>query len=123
MAKDICGIFKIGVNMKKCCLLIALLMYGGACFANSSFATVGISTLIVHDSGDYIILGLSSPLVTNENCPNKNELVLKKSHPSFDQMYAAILSAFHANTEFKGWVDGCRESWGMPILTRIDLVK
>jgi hypothetical protein len=109
--------------MKNLLILILLISTSNLCSANNSFSETKISKLILHDNGTAIIIGLTSPLVTLEACSNKNELVLKKDHPLFNEMYAAILSAFHANTKFQGWVNGCYPSWGMPVLTRMDFLK
>ena len=103
-------------------IFLSLMFLSESTNANSRFSRTTISGVVVHDFGNEILLELSSTVTNEENCTTNNMLALKKSHPSFDQMYSAILSAFHASTEIEGWVNACHE-WRMPILTRLDLKK
>jgi hypothetical protein len=90
--------------------------------ANSQFSRTTINGVIVHDFGNDIILELSSEVTNSEGCTSNNVLALKKTHPSFDEMYSAVLSAFHAGTSIQGWVNGCHQ-FNMPILTLLNLKK
>ncbi|MDR0237814.1 hypothetical protein [Acinetobacter sp.] len=89
------------------------------------FTTSKISQLIVHDSGD-IIIQLNGNVANSENCTLSDRLVLQRSHISFKEMYAALLSSFHSQTSVSGFVNGCSNEWqskGMPYLIRLDLSK
>lgn len=109
-------------NAVKPFLLLFILVSSSLSQANSSFSSTTISGVVVHDFGNEIIIELANSVSNGEDCSINSSFVLLKSHPSFDQMYAAILSAFHAGTKIEGWVNGCH-SWSMPILTRLDLKK
>lgn len=85
--------------------------------ANSSFSEAQIDRLIVHDSGDILIIFPSSVNSTECGAP-ADMLKLDGSSPLFDKIYPAILSAFHSRTTVSGWVNGCD---GSPLLTRLDL--
>lgn len=56
------------------------------------FTTSKISQLIVHDSGG-IIIQLNGSVANSENCTTPDRLVLQRSHISFKEMYAALLSS------------------------------
>lgn len=103
-------------------LLLFLLFSSFVAQANSQFSETTIEAFIVHDYGTEIIITLPGNVSNGEGCTNNFQLVLTTSHPLFDQMFSVLLSAFHADTSFYGWVNGCH-AMGMPILTRIDLQK
>ncbi|WP_445114748.1 hypothetical protein [Acinetobacter sp. WZC-1] len=89
------------------------------------FIASKISQLIVHDSGD-IIIQLNGSVANSENFTMLDRLVLQRSHISFKEMYAALLSSFHSQTSVSGFVNGCSGEWqskGMPCLIRLDLSK
>jgi len=90
-------------------------------YANSSFSETSISKFIVHDNGNMIVLSLSAAITNQENCSSNTQLILKIEHPAFNQMYAALLSTFHAGKKFTGWVNGCH--YGAPIITRLDIKR
>ncbi len=108
--------------MKKIFLTLCFsFLLSSSAFANSSFGLSKINTLVVHDSGAYVIVVLKSPVASGEGCTSSSELKLKVDHPLFKVMYATLLTALQSQTPVQGWVNGCdgRE----PILTRLDISK
>lgn len=106
----------------KCLVFAFLLFFPFFSHANSQFSYTTIDELIIHDYGTEILITLPGNVSNGEGCSISSQLVLRTSHPLFDQMYAALLSAFHSGTTFNGWVNGCH-SWGMPVLTRLNLKR
>ncbi|MCS4296856.1 MULTISPECIES: hypothetical protein [Acinetobacter] len=108
-------------------ILIALcfnLLFCNSVFANSPFSPTKISGLVVHDNGTDIIIELKANVATGEGCQITNQVVLRKTHPLFKEVYAALLSAFHSQTVIQGWINGCHTiGERRPILTRLDLKK
>lgn len=102
-------------------LMVLVLMVANTSSANSQFSVTNIEKFIIHDSGQEIILVLDKNVNNNESCPINNQIVLLRSHISFNELYAALLSAFYSGTNFNGWVNGCQRD--RPILTRLDLIK
>lgn len=94
-------------------------------YALSEFSRTKIAKLIIHDSGDVIVL-FKSNVVTGERCQNTGQVVLQRSDPFYKDRYAALLSAFHGQTTISGYVNGCSTEWqskGTAYLIRIDLEK
>lgn len=105
-------------------LLVGLfLCIGTTAFANSSFEPGRITIITLHDSNQYIVIYLDGGVITEEPCNSKQALYLDRNHPFFKEMYAALLSAFHAGTPVQGWVNGTGGWGGFPKLTRLDLIK
>jgi hypothetical protein len=90
-------------------------------FANSGFYNSKISAITIHDYWNVLVIELKSPVATGEGCAVSNAVVLQKNHYMFKEMYAALLSAFHAQTVISGWANGCFREY--PVLTRLDLRK
>jgi len=114
--------------MKRIIVSIVISLFGIYCAnANSPIEIERtIVRIVIHDNGSLIYVELDQPAVNQENCTNDGLLVLYKSHSSFDQIYAGLLSAFHTKGKFKGWVNGCHNwsaTYSNPILRRLDLVK
>lgn len=108
--------------MKKIFIIFCLnLFICGSVSANSGFYNTKIAAIIVHDYWNVLIIELKSPVATGENCVISNAVILKKEHYMFKEMYAALLSAFNAQTTVSGWANGCYN--GYPVLTRLDLRK
>ncbi|WEI24662.1 hypothetical protein PYR74_12795 [Acinetobacter bereziniae] len=80
-----------------------------------------ISAITIHDYWNVLVIELKSPVATGEGCAVSNAVVLQKNHYMFKEMYAALLSAFHAQTVISGWANGCFREY--PVLTRLDLRK
>ena len=102
--------------------ILVFLVFGLNVNANSQFSRTTISGITIHDYGSEILIELSSAVTNSEGCQVNNQLVLKKDHPFFKEMYSGLLSSFHAGTAIEGWVNTCH-SWKMPVLTRLDLKK
>jgi len=100
-------------------VVVFLLLMSMQVQANSPFSLTKATKLIVHDNGQEVLVGFDSSVENGESCVTNSYFVLKREHASFAEIYAALLSAFHSDTEFVGWVNGCHRN--MPILTRIDL--
>ena len=97
--------------------LVFMIAMPQAAKANSPFSASKIDQLIVHDSGNVLIIFPSS--VNSAECGTPAEMLkLYGSSPLFDKLYPALLSAFHSRTKVSGWVNGCD---GSPLLTRLDL--
>ncbi len=108
--------------MRKIFLLICFnLLFCSSVFANSGFYNTKIAAITVHDNWNALIIEFKSSVADGEKCGISNAVLLQKNHYMFKEMYAALLSAFHAQTMISGWANGCNGSY--PILTRIDLRK
>lgn len=108
--------------MKKIFIVLCFnLLFCNSVFANSGFYNSKISAITIHDSWNVFIIELKSPVANGENCGVSNAVVLRKDHYLFKEMYAALLSAFHAQTVISGWANGCFREY--PVLTRLDLRK
>ncbi|WP_336033539.1 hypothetical protein [Acinetobacter bereziniae] len=102
--------------MKKIFIVLCFnLLCCNSVFANSGFYNSKISARNV------LVIELKSPVATGEGCAVSNAVVLQKNHYMFKEMYAALLSAFHAQTVISGWANGCFREY--PVLTRLDLRK
>lgn len=108
--------------MKKILILFILnLLICSSVSANSGFYNTKIAAITVHDNWNVLIIELKSPVATGENCGISNAVILRKDHYMFKEMYAALLSAFHAQTVISGWANGCFGQY--PVITRLDLRK
>lgn len=103
--------------------IILLFLFSFNTSANSPFSETTISGIIVHDWGTDILINLSDTVSNSEGCDYNQSLALSKNHPSFDEMYSALLAAFHAGTTIHGWVNQCHSRFKRPYLTRLDLKK
>ncbi|MBJ9901566.1 hypothetical protein [Acinetobacter bereziniae] len=101
--------------------ILLSLMFCTSSFANSGFYNTKISAITIHDHWNALIIEFSSPVATGEGCADASAVILQKDHYLFKEMYAALLSAFHAQSTISGWANGCNGSY--PILTRLDLRK
>jgi hypothetical protein len=90
-------------------------------FANSGFYNTKISAITIHDHWNALIIEFPNGVANGEGCTISSAVILQKDHYMFKEMYAALLSAFHAQTTISGWANGCNGSY--PILTRLDLRK
>ena len=108
--------------MKKILLVMCFsLIFCSSVFANSGFYNTKIAAITVHDNWNALIVEFKSPVATGEGCTISNAVLLQKNHYMFKEMYAALLSAFHAQTMISGWANGCNGSY--PIFTRLDMRK
>lgn len=108
--------------MKKILFAFGLsVLFSSSVFANSGFYNSKISAITIHDHWNVLVIELTSPVATGEGCAVSNAVVLQKNHYMFKEMYAALLSAFHAQTMISGWANGCFREY--PVLTRLDLRK
>ena len=89
--------------------------------ANAPFEARPVNQIIIHDWGR-ILIYLNGGLTTKEPCERSNVIVLKKDNQFFDQMYSAVLAAYHGGGLIGGWVNGCDDRIKAPILTRLDLL-
>lgn len=95
----------------------------GSAQANSPFSRFTIASLVVHDDGNHILLvAANGPIANQEGCPDNSQLTLRRQHPAFKEMYAALLLAYQTSNPVVGWVNGC-SAFGTPLLTRVDLWK
>lgn len=112
--------------LKKIILVFTLSMpFIETAHALSSFSETKIARLIMHDSGDVLVI-FRTKVVNGEGCTNTGQVVLKRNSPFFKERYAALLSAFHGQTVITGYVNGCSEEWqskGTPYLIRFDMLK
>lgn len=106
-------------------LIVLAVFYSSHLFASSSFAPNTISTLIVHDFGTDIIVVLKNSDTKNlEGCGDNTQITLKRNHPLFKEMYAALLVAFHSQASISGWVHGCAPfNPTVPIISRLDISR
>lgn len=109
-------------NLKTYLIIALAIIFSSSASANSAFSQTTITSVIVHDHGNVILIKLADNVTNNEGCSINNQMVVKKSHPFFKEMYTALLSAFHAGSKIHGWVNTCYD-WDMPTLTRLDLTK
>lgn len=110
-------------NGIKAAILWALFFVSFAANAASPFAKTKLDSVVVHDFGNQIMLGLPAAASNGESCEINNVLVIQKTHPSFREMYSAVLSAFQASGNIQGWVHGCDTTFKAPVLVRLDLVR
>lgn len=103
--------------------LLLFFCFSSCCWANSPFTVDSINRLVVHDYGRHILVYFPSNVANAEQCTTNSAVALKKEHPLFNEMYAALLSTFHVNGPLSGWVNGCDPIFNIPILTRVDLTK
>jgi len=104
-------------------ILGALFFVSFAANAASPFAKTKLDSVVVHDFGNQILLGLPTAASNGESCEITNVLVIQKTHPSCREMYSAVLSAFQAGGNIQGWVHGCDATFKAPVLIRLDLVR
>lgn len=109
--------------MIKVLLLSIIFVFSSSVFANGPIAAVTIKGLTIHDFGNEVFINLNSPVTNAEGCQRSDVLVILKTHPLFKEMYAAVLATYQANGKIAGWVNGCNQTAGAPILTRLDLVR
>lgn len=109
--------------MKFYILLFMSLVFSQGTRANTEFTPTTIKRVVVHDFGKSILVITKGNVSSSEGCTNNTTVSLLKTHPLFNEMYSAILSAFHAETIIGGWVNGCDPVFKTPILTRLDLIK
>lgn len=109
--------------MKFYIFMFMSLFFSQGTIANSEFSQTTIKRVVVHDFGKSILIITKDNIISGEGCTNNTSMTLLKTHPSFNEMYSAILSAFHSNTIIGGWVNGCDPVFKTPILTRLDLIK
>lgn len=95
------------------------ILSGENAIANSPIEPLKIQGLVVHDDGHSILIYGTSNFIHQEGCSPKF-VVLDRSHPNYQSMYSTLLSAFHAQTSIRGWVNGC-STFGGAYLTRLDL--
>lgn len=100
-------------------LILFLLSFNA--LANASFEARAVSQIILHDWGR-VLISLKGGLATVESCDSKSFIVLKKDNQFFDEMYSALLAAYHSGSMVAGWVNGCDDRHKSPILTRLDLL-
>lgn len=70
-----------------------------------------------------ILVALKDGVVTNENCSNKDYMILHPSNKHYKEMYSALLAAYHSGSKVAGWVNTCDSAFNFPILTRLDLIE
>lgn len=92
-------------------------------FANSAFSEAKVSSVVVHDFGTVILVNLDRSATNGEGCTSNTVLVVKKTHPLFNEMYSAVLSAFHSGARVRGWVNGCESAFSAPIMTRFEMFR
>ncbi|HDX8342538.1 TPA: hypothetical protein RQN03_003307 [Aeromonas dhakensis] len=109
--------------MKLYVLLLISLVFSQETIANTEFAQTTIKRVVVHDFGKSILVITKDNINGGEGCTNNTSVTLLKTHPLFNEMYSAILSAFHTGTIISGWINGCDPMFKNPILTRLDLIK
>lgn len=109
--------------MRMFSVFFIFILFTQSVFANSHFSSAKIARLVVHDFDDRVLIETNITVNNSEGCTYNEQLSLLKTHKSFNEMYTALLSAFHANTTITGWVNGCDRIFKTPILTRLDLVK
>lgn len=89
--------------------------------ANSIFEPGKVSKIILHDWGKVLVY-IEGGLRTDEPCNSKGSIVLDRDNQHFNEMYSALLAAYHSGTWVGGWVNGCDTRHNTPILTRLDLM-
>lgn len=101
-------------------LLFAFSTYG---YANSTFTTTKIKTLIVHDYGGILVVLQDNTVPSAEGCNVQKQVILRRDHYLFKELYASLLAAFHHKTSISGVVNGCyniNNVTSIPIITRLD---
>lgn len=109
--------------MKFYIFIFISLVFSQGTIANTEFSQTTIKRVVVHDFGKSILIITKDNISSGEGCTNNTSMSLLKTHPSYNEMYSAILSAFHSNTIIGGWVNGCDPVFKTPVLTRLDLIK
>jgi hypothetical protein len=112
---------RLGGRSVRTSMLLVLMLTSLPAVANAPFGPISNFSVIVHDFGDRVFVGLPAPIGNSEGCSNTSSLVLSKNHLLFKEIYAALLSAFHARASISGYVNGCDPYFSVPVLTRIDL--
>ena len=107
--------------MKKLLFLFFIAFISNQTLANAPFTKDKVNKIIFHDFG-VILIYLENGVKTNEQCTNKSAIVLQKEKHFYQEMYSALLSAYHSGTEVTGWVNGCDSTFNLPILSRLDLL-
>lgn len=110
-------------NGTKAAILWTLFFVSFVANAASPFAKTKLDSVVVHDFGNQILLGLPAAASNGESCEINSVLVIQKIHPLFREMYSAALSAFQANGNIQGWVHGCDAAFKAPVVVRLDLVR
>lgn len=112
---------RISYNEKYFFVLLFSLLLNTNALANSGFYNTKISAITIHDHWNALIIEFPNGVANGEGYTISSAVILQKDHYMFKEMYAALLSAFHAQTTISGWANGCNGSY--PILTRLDLRK
>ena len=107
--------------LKKILLSCAFLMFANGAYANNSFNSKKVVSIILHDWGRVLVY-LEGGITTEESCDNKSAIALKKDNQFFSEMYSALLAAYHSGSSVGGWVNGCDDKHKTPVLTRLDLI-
>ncbi|WNO08397.1 hypothetical protein [Teredinibacter sp. KSP-S5-2] len=86
-----------------------------------------VTRIIHYDTGDvFIVLEPLAPDITDKApvCGNNSWLLLKRSHPAFEQMYSASLAALHSGKKLYGYLDPCENVGGTTfrVVRRLDSV-
>lgn len=82
-----------------------------------------VSRLVVHDWGDAVFVYYSPVNNNPDACSASWAVVLRRDHPLFKEMYAALLTASQTQTAIGGFVNGCDAGhYNLPMLTRVDLL-
>ena len=111
------------LNTLKKLLFTCMCIFSFSVYANSSFSQATINGIIVHDYGTVLLIVFNSPPVNSESCSGNDFFVLYKAHPSFKEMYAAIMLAYSTQSKVTGWVNGCDATFSRPVLTRLDMYR
>ena len=109
-----------GRKMKSLLLFLSILLVVPA-HATASFARSQVSKIVMHDWG-HVFIYPNGDVQTNENCTNKNFIVLKRSNQRFSEMFASVLAAYHSGREISGWMNDCSPNEDAPIIIRLDIL-
>lgn len=106
---------------KKMVFAWILLIFTHSTYANNSFNSKKVVSIILHDWGRVLVY-LEGGITTGEECDSKSAIALRKDNQFFNEMYSALLAAYHSGSSVGGWVNGCDDRLKVPVLTRLDLI-
>jgi len=102
--------------MKKIALILT--MFSVPCFAGTNLATQKITEIANGWSGSNLYINTDKQL-TAENCSADPRIVLEESHPQYELLASMLISAIHAKSDVRLYVDGC----GVNNFMKLMLVK
>lgn len=92
--------------MKRFLSTLTLILFSISCIGGTNLATQKITELANGWNSSNLYISTDKQL-TAENCSVDTRIVLEESHPQFDLLSSMLLSAIHAKSDVRLYVDGC----------------